>query len=93
LSSEEPLPFIPEADFFWSETIVEAEHNRWKVLAKIISTNLTGKNIDPGEEWMFSFSRYDYTRGVKKPVLSSTSLHSRPHFHDRHDWGTVIFSE
>jgi hypothetical protein len=85
---------IPDPEFFFSRTHIDAAQNIWKVLAEIPGQKLTAKAaIDAGEEWMFSFSRYDYTRGQPKPVLSSTSRHSRPHFHDRQDWGTLIFAE
>jgi hypothetical protein len=37
----------------------------------------------------FSFSRYDYTRGRRAPVLSSTSAHPEPSFHRQREWGTL----
>jgi hypothetical protein len=38
------------------------------------------------------FSRYDYTRGMGEPVLSSTSPHRRLDFHRQHEWGTLDFA-
>lgn len=84
---------LPEPDFFQSRAHIETTANRWHVLAQIPAHNLIGRNLLPGDQWLFSFSRYDYTRGFKRPILSSTSFHSRPNFHDRHDWGSLIFTE
>jgi hypothetical protein len=42
-------------------------------------------------KWRFSFSRYDYIRGRREPMISSTSPHARPGFHRREEWGTLIF--
>jgi hypothetical protein len=42
-------------------------------------------------KWRFSFSRYDYIRGRQEPILSSTSPHAWPDFHQREEWGTLIF--
>jgi hypothetical protein len=42
-------------------------------------------------EWLFSFSRYDYTRGRGEPVISSTSPHAAPAFHRQQEWGRLRF--
>ena len=46
----------------------------------------------PGDRWLFSFSRYDYTRGRDKPVLSSTSPHTVVNFHRQEEWGELQFT-
>ena len=83
---------VEDPEFFQSRVLVEEDKDVWRVLARLPAKNLTGQRIAIGEQWMFSFSRYDYTRETARPVLSSTSLHSRPNFHDRHDWGTLNFA-
>ena len=44
------------------------------------------------DRWLFSFSRYDYTRGHEKPVLSSTSQHAVLNFHRQNEWGELRFA-
>jgi hypothetical protein len=44
-----------------------------------------------GTDWLFSFSRYDCTRGLAVPVISSTSPHAAPSFHRQQEWGTLRF--
>lgn len=84
---------IGDENFFRSRARVEIEANRWRVLAEIPARNLIARPIKAGDEWRFSFCRYDYTRGQSSPVLSSTSRYRRVDFHDEADWGTLIFSE
>ena len=83
---------ISAPDFFRSRVLIEAPQQRWRVLTEIPALNLIGKNLEEGDQWLFSFSRYDYSHGHEKPILSSTSLHSRPNFHDRHDWDQLTFT-
>jgi hypothetical protein len=45
-----------------------------------------------GDRGLFSFSRSDYTRGRKKPVLSSTSPHKVLNFHRQEEWGEMRFT-
>jgi hypothetical protein len=66
---------------------------RWHVLAVIpFSVVAHGRRVAAGARWLFSFSRYDYTRGVAEPMLSSTSPHRRLDFHRQHEWGTLDFA-
>lgn len=80
-------------EVFHSQTWVDAEANRWQVYAEIPARVVCGSN-EPMENtrWRFSFGRYDYTRGFKKPVISSTSLHAQPDFHRQHEWGVMTFN-
>lgn len=77
---------------FESWTWVDAERQRWFVLAQIpVGTVCPGAKLLAGSEWRFSFSRYDYTRGRSEPVISSTSPHPVANFHRQQDWGTLRF--
>lgn len=87
-------------------TRVLASQNRWQVLAAvdmrqisdnassdISSRNETVENIwADSERWLFSISRYDYTRGHEHPVLSSSSPHREINFHRQAEWGTLTFA-
>lgn len=87
-------PGIPTGWFhptavFESRVEVDAANRRWRVLA-VVPFRCIEEN-GPALEWQFSFSRYDYTRGVDQPVLSSTSPHAHPHFHRQEEWGRLVF--
>ncbi len=75
-----------------SRVLVERDQKRWRVLAQI-PFDLVAENSIPtaGSKWLFSFSRYDYTRGVAQPVYSSTSPHVKLSYHIQEDWGTLVF--
>jgi hypothetical protein len=64
----------------------------WYVYAEIKAVNL-GDEAGPlhGRQWLYSFSRYDYTRRREMPVISSTSPHAEPDFHRRQEWGIMNF--
>jgi hypothetical protein len=67
------------------------ERNRWEVLAGIPFARVAEAGpVRDGDRWLFSFSRYDYTRGHEGPVLSSTSPHSVAGFHTQEDWGQLV---
>jgi hypothetical protein len=74
-----------------SWTRVDPERNRWSVLVMIPLVALVEEG-DPKRDWKISFSRYDYTRGAKRPVLSSTSPHEKLGYHRQHEWATLRFS-
>ncbi len=76
-----------------SRTRVLAEQKRWLALARI-PVRLIGEQgpTRPGARWLFSFSRYDYTRGVANPVLSSSSPHAVCSYHRQKEWGTLVFA-
>jgi len=82
---------IIEDDAFISRTWVKPEIQRWFVLARIPGRLLEQKDNLSGSQWSVSFCRYDYTRGQKAPVISSTSPHARPDFHRQHEWGILQF--
>jgi hypothetical protein len=92
-----PGVFLPP-DWMVTRTVVEsrvsvlAGQERWRVLAVIPFRLVVERGaVAPGANWRFSFSRYDYTRGVAKPVLSSTSPHQVLSFHRQQEWGTLQF--
>jgi hypothetical protein len=75
-----------------SRVLVEPEQKRWRVLAKVPFDMIAEKSTPTvGSKWLFSFSRYDYTRGAEDPVYSSTSPHMKLSYHIQADWGTLVF--
>ncbi len=82
--------FVTTRPLFSSYTIIENGH--WRVLAEIPVTNLLENQApQPGQMWAFSFSRYDVTRGRDEPLLSSTSLHPEPCFHQQSAWREFLW--
>lgn len=77
---------------FQSRTWLEADAQRWCVLAEIPAVSVCD-HARPlaGDRWRFSFSRYDHTRGRESPVISSTSPHPVPAFHRQQEWGLIRF--
>lgn len=85
--------FILHSKAFASSVWLRPEAGKWFVLAEISARSVCQKDaVLPGERWKFSFSRYDYTRGNMRPVISSTSPHARPGFHRQAEWGTLVFA-
>ena len=87
------------SSFFIGEELIQShidlqpENNLWRVLAFVpVGVAESGK-IEEGDVWSFSFSRYDYTRGIAEEVLSSSSPHAAPSFHRQQEWGTLTFSD
>lgn len=78
---------------FQSWTQIVREDDCWRVLVSIPYDNLNSSAPQSGHEWLFSFSRYDYTRGKKQPILSSTSPHQQADFHRHHEWGRLMFRD
>lgn len=78
----------------WSFRRVEIcpQTARWELLAAVSFAAL-GHFPDPARKtrWLFSVSRYDYSRHIPTPVLSSSSPHTQPNFHRQNEWGTLIF--
>lgn len=85
-------PALVSGEVFQSRTWVRPAERLWCVLAEI-PAEAVGARIEPGaaNAWRFSFSRYDYTRGRKEPVISSTSPHAEANFHRQQEWGRLIF--
>jgi hypothetical protein len=78
---------------FTSRTWVQSEARRWFAFVEIAVSSVSKELNDlPGSRWLFSFSRYDYTRGHKEPVISSTSAHTVPDFHRQGEWGELLFT-
>jgi hypothetical protein len=77
---------------FRSRTWIDVQLSRWNVFAEMPAAVVIGSSAPLiGTRWHFSFSRYDYTRGAKEPVISSTSLHAKADFHRQQDWGVMQF--
>lgn len=75
---------------FASWTIAEPAQNSWQALVKVPFPSVIEEG-GSNQEWLFSFSRYDYTAGKKNPIISSTSPHEQAGFHRQHEWGRLIF--
>jgi hypothetical protein len=96
-SARDADPFTPALihdQVFSSQTWVKPETRGWCVFAEIPAGTVfpTQKSQGPSltsGTWRFSFSRYDATRGRERPVLSSSSPHTRPAFHRPHEWGRL----
>ena len=83
---------LTPGEAFHSETWVQSEARRWLVYADIPAKSVCNSATTlEGLEWHFSFSRYDYTRGRKEPVISSTSRHAKADFHRQEEWGRMVF--
>jgi hypothetical protein len=77
---------------FYSRTWLQPDEHRWFVFAEVPAKSVSEKTRRlQGARWRFSFSRYDFTRGRDKPVISSTSVHTKPDFHRQSEWGTMSF--
>lgn len=77
---------------FLSRTWARPEIERWFVYAEI-PTRSVCDHARPlsGQQWRFSFSRYDYQSGREYPVLSSSSAHTEPDFHRQSEWRLMVF--
>jgi hypothetical protein len=86
--------FLVPGDAFYSKTWIKSTLNKWFVYAEIPTAIVCGSDeYSDNKQWRFSFGRYDYTRGVKEPVISSTSPHLEPDFHRHHEWGVMTIDE
>ncbi len=81
-----PPPGLREDLLAGTRALVEA--GQWRALAGIRFAAM-GEEATRGAGWLFSCSRYDYTRGRQAPILSSASPHATPNFHDQSAWGTL----
>jgi hypothetical protein len=84
--------FLVHNKIFDSCVWVLADEKRWIISSKIPGTAIREKPRPlAGDLWHFSFSRYDYTTGRAKPVISSTSPHTIARFHRQEEWGAMQF--
>lgn len=75
---------------FQSVTRVDHAAAKWSVVARIpFASVVETPEATRLRRWRFSASRYDYTRGATRPVLSSTSPHVRCDFHRIEEWGVL----
>jgi hypothetical protein len=92
-AANEFAEFILRGNVFHSATWVQPEQQKWFVYAAIPAIAVCGQDqVNVGSRWLFSFSRYDYTRGGGEPVISSTSPHAEPDFHRQQEWGMLNFA-
>jgi hypothetical protein len=85
--------FLLPGNVFRSVTRVRPDRQKWFVYAVIPAIAVCGQDrVNAGSRWLFSFSRYDYTRGGGEPVISSTSPHAAPDFHRQQEWGALNFA-
>ena len=72
---------------FGSVARVNAAHTRWEAVMRVpLALVLDGPREDGSRRFRFSFSRYDYQPGRKRPVLSTTAPLSAPSFHHIPEW-------
>ena len=84
--------FLLPEDSIASATWLDAKNLRWYVLAEIPALTVCEADVPlESGQWRFSFCRYDYTRGIREPVISSSSPHAKPDFHRQHEWGLMTF--
>ena len=77
---------------FSSAVEIDTANQKWTIHAEVPAALVSGRNhIEPGESWLFSFSRYDASRDDRPPILSSTSPHQVIKFHRIHEWGKMTF--
>ncbi len=80
-------------ELFQSNVWAQTPEQKWWVLAMIPADSACEQPGGlAGSEWRFSFGRYDYTRGRREPVISSSSAHTRVDFHRQEEWGILRFS-
>jgi len=97
LAAPRAQPGLPP-EWFISHRVIESRvrvstaTQRWEVAVEI-PFDLVCEMSQPRSDtrWLFSFSRYDYTRGQEHPVLSSTSPHKVLNFHRQEEWGELRF--
>ena len=71
---------------------VDVPQHRWQVMASVPFAGICESPAAMAcREWLFSFSRYDYTQGNVRPCLSSTSPHAQVNFHRQEEWGRLRF--
>jgi hypothetical protein len=70
------------------ESNVEILVGCWRVRARLPLQGLF-PDASAGGTWLVSFCRYDYSRGIPDPVLSSTSPHRELDFHRLGEWTRV----
>ena len=86
-------PWLVSEPCFRSQVAVDRARARWSVRMVIPFSAIGQVLVKPGDQWLCSFSRYDYTRGKADPVLSSSSLHAELDFHRQQEWASLIFED
>jgi hypothetical protein len=72
---------------FESATRINDARNRWEAFMRIkLALVLDAPRDDGSRRFKFSFSRYDYQPGRKRPVTSATAALSAPDFHNMDEW-------
>lgn len=86
-------PFYVWEQAFDSWTQVQREANQWQVLCKLPAALLydSPAELKPGNQWYFSFCRYDYNGDKAKPTLYSTSQYREYDFHHMPSWNKLKF--
>lgn len=93
-SSQIPDSWFIRERKFSSKIQINPDQQCWTVYASVSASMIYEDKkelIEEGDEWLFSFSRYDYTRGKKQPVLSSSSEHKKLSFHRQLEWKKLRF--
>lgn len=80
---------VDQEEIFSSWVWVNTKERRWLVLAAVPFRQIGLPPQPLGGELLFSFGRYDHTRGSVGPVLSTSSAHQQIDFHRQHEWGRL----
>jgi hypothetical protein len=71
------------------------EEGQWRVLSFMPASMLYSETLTADERGRISFCRYDVTRDAAgkhlKPVIASTSPHTKPNFHIQREWRDIVF--
>ncbi len=62
------------------------DENAWQAVAFVPFDLISDHTPEPGDAYRYSASRYDWTRGKRRPILSSSSPHEELNFHRSGDW-------
>ena len=93
-SSEMLQPYKVSTPRIATATRSMPDGNGWQVWVEIpLKMMMDSPASLADSRWRLSLSRYDYTRGEKRPVLSSTSSHSQLDFHRVEDWQDLVLVE
>ena len=75
-----------------SSVKLDVPGNKWFVNATIpFKLVVESGPMKPGDRWLCSFSRYDYTRSPASCIHSSTSPHKVLSFHRQEEWTPIVF--
>lgn len=88
-NSESLAPFLIENPRITTAARHLADEHAWQAVAFVPFSLIGDQPAEPGSKYRYSASRYDYTRGKRGPIISSSSPHHEANFHLSDDWRTL----